>query len=88
VTPWKNLSDAYVHKHVKLHHICKKMCGIAPCGQWRNWRRGKGASRPLASKMQKLSPLWLAFWYLVFFWFSVSYCFFVLFEMFLCFRQY
>jgi len=25
-------SDTHTHKHVKLHHFCKKLCCIAPSG--------------------------------------------------------
>jgi len=30
--PGNNPSDAHAHKHVKLHHFCKKMCCIATSG--------------------------------------------------------
>jgi len=26
------LSDAHAHKHVKLHHFCKKVCCFTPSG--------------------------------------------------------
>jgi len=42
--PWKNPSDAHAHKHVKLHHFCKKLCCITPSGNTvQHHQRGKQA---------------------------------------------
>jgi len=30
--PAKNFSDTHAHKHVKLHHFCKKLWCITPSG--------------------------------------------------------
>ena len=33
IPPRKNLFEAHAHKHVKLHHFCKKMCCITSSGK-------------------------------------------------------
>jgi len=30
--PGKDFSDAHAHKHVTLHHFCKKLCCVTPYG--------------------------------------------------------